>query len=726
MISRSSMGVKILNITAEQAAASLLAVPAFIPALVCTGYLVGWFTDLHGFKQRSVVERIFWSVPLLVSVTTISSILIGKFLSLNAVVVVLWVVTVGCAAVVCREWLKLRRAGRRLRVGWQPLGGWALLLAVLWIALVVASLVDIQSGQNLYASLTIFDHSMRVSWIEAVLRTGVPPINPLYMNQHPAPMRYYYFWYVLCADVVRMGHLSARSVMIGSCVWSGFALVSLAGLYTKHILEAGVRTRSQVMRVCGLLTVTGLGFLVNLWSIVHHTRQLPGDLEVWRAGQITSWFNSLLWDPHHVASMVCCMFGFLLAWMANKEREKSRSVSVILIAVAFASAFGLSIYVAFAFFLVMLAWAAWQMLVEKRLQPGIRLGIAGILAAILLLPYFKELTHGSSDVQGGSLFGLAVRETIPPEGLLGTESFVSLNAQHPTVAHNLANLILLVPGYAVELGFYCVVLLISLIPAWRGRTRLASGQRSLVCISVATLVLISILRSSVIESNDFGWRGALLVQFCLLLLAADVMAGWPTGQRKEPLSPKETRAVGGTPGWVRAVASYAIIFGALTTIYQAALVRFAVPLHELQLRAKHDGAAGRFPHKMYISAIGYAELDAAIPRDAVVQYNPSTPDSFWIDADWLGVAHQSVIDSDQGSCGSEFGGDPRGCKTMAAAIDAFYAGATAKQARAVCNLYGIDYLVSRIYDQAWGNSQSWVWNLPTGVSQDEFRAVDCR
>ena len=46
----------------------------------------------------------------------------------------------------------------------------------------------------------------------------------------------------------------------------------------------------------------------------------------------------------------------------------------------------------------------------------------------------------------------------------------SLAAVHPLGAFNLARLILLIPGYAIELGFYLIVLLIYLVPAWRGRT----------------------------------------------------------------------------------------------------------------------------------------------------------------------------------------------------------------------------------------------------------------
>src|SRR5271165_3931993 len=122
------------SITEEQIAASLLAIPAFLPMAVCTGYLAAWFTDLHGFRQRSLVERIFWSVPLSLAVSTIASVLIGKFLSLAAVAASLIVITVLCIAVICWEGIQLRRSKMNWKIGWRPFGGTAFLLAVLWIA----------------------------------------------------------------------------------------------------------------------------------------------------------------------------------------------------------------------------------------------------------------------------------------------------------------------------------------------------------------------------------------------------------------------------------------------------------------------------------------------------------------------------------------------------------------------------------------------------------------
>ena len=60
------------------------------------------------------------------------------------------------------------------------------------------------------------------------------------------------------------------------------------------------------------------------------------------------------------------MFGFLLAWNSEQSTLRANAFRVVFMAGAFASAFGLSIYVAFAFFLVMLPWVAWQLIASRR------------------------------------------------------------------------------------------------------------------------------------------------------------------------------------------------------------------------------------------------------------------------------------------------------------------------------------------------------------------------
>ena len=147
------------SLTIQQTINGLIAVPAFLPATVCTGYLTAWFTNFHQFRGRTLVERLFWSVPLSWSVSTIASFLVGRFVSLFAVEVCLWASAVGWVATVAWEFGQRRRSRIPFRIGFGPLSGVAGLLALIWLAFVIFSLVDFQADHELYMSLTMFDHA---------------------------------------------------------------------------------------------------------------------------------------------------------------------------------------------------------------------------------------------------------------------------------------------------------------------------------------------------------------------------------------------------------------------------------------------------------------------------------------------------------------------------------------------------------------------------------------
>jgi hypothetical protein len=131
--------------------------------------------------------------------------------------------------------------------------------------------------------------------------------------------------------------------------------------------------------------------------------------------------------------------------------------------------------------------------------------------------------------------------------------------------------------------------------------------------------------------------------------------------------------------------------------------------------------------KAYIYSAGYAQLDAAISHSAVVQFNPENQDKDRVAmiVNMLNIDHQTAIAGDKGGCGSELGGDPSGCPTMASAIDPLFHGGSPDQARAVCRRFGIQYLVVSIYDPAWNDGQGWVWTLKPVVSDRDFRALEC-
>ena len=722
-----------MNLTASQLLTTVLALPAFVPATLCTGYLVGWFANLNQFRDRSLVERLFWSLPLSFAVTTISAVLIGRFLSLLAVVVFLLASLACCIWILAAEAQAKRSAGSRWLIGFQPFGNKALIVAGLWTAFTILSLVDIQWGHRLFLNVSMLDQSYRVNWTESVLHTGVPPANPLYLYKHPAPMRNYYFWYVVCAAIAKMTRLPVRSVFTAGCVWAGFGLIALIGLYLKHFLRVGGRLRRQFLGSLALLTVTGIDIVPVLWNLFLYHVSPPADLEAWSRDGIPSWLHTLFWAPHHLLGMVCCLFAFLLAWISPRSSARNQAWSAILIACALSSAFGLSIYVTFAFFLVALVWAAWHVCVERTWKPVLLLACGGLGALVLLIPYLYQLTHsasGSSATSTGTpapLFSFAVRQMIPPDSLLRTSFFQSLQLS-PTTAANWAKLILLVPGYALEFGFFFVVFFVWAIPAWRGRTPLTSAQRSLLFMACAMVPFMSLIRSGVLQTNDFAWRAALFVQFPLLLLASELFGAWNVADRK-PNAPTQTSGLPGpTPNWVRQIASLALVLGVFSTITQACMFRFLIPLGDLAAHHSSDPDARDLSQKAYISALGYADLNRVIPQNAVVQFNPEDQgtDRMAMIADMLGVRHQVVIADDKGTCGSDLGGDPSGCPTLAAAIDGLYNGADAERTRATCHQLGIQYLIARVYDPVWKNKSSWVWTLEPVVLDDDFRALNCQ
>ncbi len=293
--------------------------------------------------------------------------------------------------------LDILRRERGNAIRWPFLGA---AIGAAWALFVVAALIDVGVGDRLYLSVTVFDHALRTAFVDAVMRTGVPPANPLFWPGHATPMRYYYFWYVLTAVAARLGGTTARQAMIASVAWSGLGLAAVLSLYCRHFLGTGLagenpfrsngRRLPRYVLALALLAVTGLDILP---AIVKAILRMPTDpdMEWWSSDQVTSWVDSVIWVPHHVAGLVCCLFGFLLVWMSKGLTVTQRCLCGVIAGVSFASAFGLSTWVPLAFALVLLAWMLWALAwaTESRERVPILLG-AGLVAVLALLPYLHE------------------------------------------------------------------------------------------------------------------------------------------------------------------------------------------------------------------------------------------------------------------------------------------------------------------------------------------------
>ena len=206
----------------------------FAAVLLAPGYCLAWLYNLLGFRARALGERLAWAVTLSFGCMTIVSVLLAKYISLAAVCWLAGICAIAFVGIMAREaWS--RRHSSVLANKWRLIGTG---IAVAWILFAIIELVDVGVDGRLYFSVTVFDHALRTAFVDAVLRTGVPPANPLFWPGHAAPMRYYYFWYVLTAAAARLGSATARQAMIASVAWAGFGLAATLELYCRHFLAS--------------------------------------------------------------------------------------------------------------------------------------------------------------------------------------------------------------------------------------------------------------------------------------------------------------------------------------------------------------------------------------------------------------------------------------------------------------------------------------------------------
>lgn len=696
------------NFMFRQIQADLLAILAFAPVSLCIGYAIGFFTNLYNFRSRSIAERFIWSIAISISVSPILAYVFVYFSSITAAVTFFLLCTLVSILCVGKEGFEIWRTRRFPSIGLRPYGGLILCLALVWVAFVILSLIDLQSGEQLFTPLQYWDHAYRVSWINSILIGGVPPPNLGYQFHQPAPMRNYYFWYVTCATIARGFHLPARAVLSASCVWIGLGLSGIAGLYLKHLLVAGVRLRKQFVIANCLFVVGGLDICVLLWDLLVAHKSFPIDTAMWSPDPILSWNYSLLWSPHHIAGLISCMFAFLLGSISREKKTQSW-LELVLIGFALASSFGVSIFVPLSFFLIMCGWSCYRIAVERDFRSPLIFLKGGVVCLILCSPFVWQLIHSSSKLQNGSVLTLAIRRLLPA---------AQRNAE--TLGSRVIELCLLPPGFAVLLGFHLLAFIYLLWLRARHRDAFSQSHRTLLTFCLISFPIISFIRSGVLTSDDYGYRAPYILQFCLILVGSEMLVRWSS---KDAANANQTAGVRRYGKTMLRLFTYSCLgIGILTSLTQAFFYRFDVYL--ISLRGAQYATS--IAHDPYLLTKGFEELNKAISPGAVVQANPSDINRFRETTQVMNNPHQTAISYDHPWCGSELGGDPAGCSVMAPRIDRIFRRATASEAQSVCRDFGIDFLVAEVNDAIWSDRGSWVWSLKAVVAQPEFRALGCK
>jgi hypothetical protein len=492
-------------------------------------------------------------------------------------------------------------------------------IAIAWIIIAAISLIDLQIGNRLYFNITAFDYQTRVSVINAITRTGVPPINPSYYPGGPVKLTFlYYFWYILCSLVDKLGgnNVDARMALAASVIWAGLALIVTIALYLR-IRDSGSGNiwRSSLIGI-SLLAVSGLDVfpstLYMAFPQLLYGYFIDGDIEHWNE-QITAWVGTTMWTPHHLVSLLNCVLGIMLIAYHKNARPLQRFASAFVSGIAFASAFGLSSWVTLIFVIFWAAWFGIRLLNGEGLKSIWIMILPGIVAAIAILPFVLDL-FGGGNSESTSGFPLEITARWFRPVLLFT---IGLSGWQV----NLVNLMLLPLNYFLELGFFFLAGIVWLKLRRKGSMPDNFLIRAEITLLAITILLTSFTRSTIIANNDFGWRGWLPGQFILLIWGTDVLSYlW----KKKPINLKILLIRPGPMNKVKFTLLLTIALGVLTSVQDIVYLRTWPILvdsgtYVLPEQIRSDQYLGT---KNFEARTAYSLIDKNYPEDVVVQFNP--------------------------------------------------------------------------------------------------------
>ncbi len=690
------------NFTVVDTLGTLKACLALLPFMFAPGYVAGWALDLFEFRQRRPILRLILAVPLSIAICPMLSYLLARFLEPG-----LWAFYIAAFAA-CM--LLLAKEARRAQLWsiskytfskyvWVALG-----LMGLWGVVAIGSMVDLQIGDKLYPPIVAYDHSVRTAMTVAIAR-HVPPSNPFFANA-AAPLRYHYLWLLFCSLPMRIFPLSPRYVVYSGVVWCGLGLMCLIALGLKFLLRVQTDIERKTVLAVGLLSVTGLDILPNLYIGVARRFWLA-DMEWWNDVQITSWADSMLWVPHHLGALISCSIAFLLLRYQADVHRRWATGPVIVAGMAFASAAGMSVYVTFTFSIAVALWLLVLITRKDWLEAAMFVG-AGAVAFLWALSYLSGLGGPGT---GAAFVEVALRPF--PLGVILAQQ-IGIDLKTP-FALTVANAIFLPINYVLELGFFLAVGVLRLRQLMRGSIEASVNEQASWTLVMTSFLIGTFLRSSTISSNDLGWRCFLPAQLILLLWGATMVHdSW---FHRSTVAPRPA-----LHAWASGAIAMLLILGMLGTAYQVFMLRmFPVLVDRIAIAGESWVAPNRqFSKRAYALRSAYEVLDAQVPSSAVLQSNPYTEDPV---LHMLYSGHDAAAGN--GECGTTFGGDPGLCAPRLQQIAGLFELPDGGNLDATCREYGIDAVVVEDSDRVWQEPSSWIWRRHPAVANDYVRAFRC-
>jgi hypothetical protein len=602
-----------LNFTLQDILGIFLAFSLFPFIFVFPGYITGWTLNLFEFRNRTLIGQTVMAMALSASIAPAVLFLVYRFTSSSVVIGLIIVLAIASAYILVRARKKVHHNNEFLKP--------AVIFVVLWIFLAVFTLIDLQLGQHLYFSSNSYDLTTRVSVVDAISRTGIPPINPSYYPGKPIPLNsLYYYWYLLASIVDQMGgsFVSAYHAMIASVCWAGMLLFATLATYLRvRDDQSSPHAWKKSFIAIQLVAVGGLDFIMVFMIMASFNFQLEklpfqGHVEGWNM-PIMSWINALAWVPHHLTAALACMVALLLAVQNMQKKFMERIPQAVFIGLAFASAFGLSVWVMFVFAVFWILWGVVLVIKEKKYQQVGFMILGGLFGAIFASPFLLGILQdgGASSSGGGLPVALFIRPFMLTDLLTG----------FPPLAIHVLNLLFLPLNYLFELGFFFMMTVLWFQEFYKRNKELSPIYTAELILVIVSTILLSFVHSTIIVINDLGIRGWLPMQFILVIWSSDLIIQ-VAGKRKW-LSPKMFETIGGG-GKLGLTLGVMLIIGYLTMGLEFFSLRAWPFLVDMRVVGSPNGFSpdARLGERTYSARLAYDYLRDQVPADAITQNNP--------------------------------------------------------------------------------------------------------
>jgi hypothetical protein len=729
------------------------------------GYVLAAATDVMGFRARSLAEKILWSIALSGPVSIVLTCIVARAMPPVAIESIFVALGLLATFFFGRDSLRARSHNN---LGMDR-SFWIIALAMLGVAVYsIAATVGIQTQHSLLESIVAADWSIRVPLVETAVRGGLPPVNPMFAAAgHAPPMRYYYFWYEICALITRMTYISPRAALTATTAWAAYTLLAVLLLTIKYLgttstvpalwrlSDASAAPVASLRRVCvvatGLTCVMGLDLMPSIRFLFSKPPVVFPDIEAWRSDRMPSWVGAMLFAPHHVAGIAFGCLGFLLLAMLPATRRQ-QLFHAAMAAICFAALVGTSTYLCICFALAGLLLTLWR--VRHREWAGVAMLLLCTVAAVAIaLPFLHEMTTttglsaadhpkpGAAHAHfGNGMFKLVLSNWHAAYGTIG--DFSHAHGMHLDEGHfrYILPFFLLPVYFVMELSFYVFVI------AYQARADFRNGQSNAGrgAVSARAMMLWALfagfalpglfLSSEPLQGiNDLERHCGLAIRLVLIAWAAPMFANVRLRLRAGARPTLRGR-------WVIGLTTAMVAIGLGGEVWQVAGDRLYFPLilHGVVQSRVQFGRGAPFLQIRRASDV----VAANFPAEAIEQANPEGP----YQSIFLLYGKRPTAAGDE-SCEAAFGGNVDLCKAeVVKPLHALFGGTidhrtydpgedlplppdpadmTPERFAETCARLHLAVVIASKDDAAWGIPGTWVYREPALYADDATRVIPC-